>query len=115
MLGVPKDVIVKETEAANTREHARNLYPMLQERGFRRVLLVTSAIHMPRSVGVFHKLCPEIEFIPAPTGFRVVEGPPKPWYQMLPSLLPTPRSLLNFCEVEHEYVGMAYYKLRGWM
>ena len=102
-------------KAMTVGENALFCAKILKEKHITRVILVTSAMHMPRSVGVFHKLCPGIEFIPAPTDFHSVEGLPKPWYQMLPSLLPTPRTLLDFCEVEHEYVGMAYYKLRGWM
>jgi len=115
MLGVPKETILTEKESANTREHARNLYPILQEKGFKRVLLVTSAMHMPRSIGVFNRLCPGIEFIPAPTDFRVTERIPKPWYSEVVALIPTPKQLSDFSEVMHEYVGMAYYKARGWM
>ena len=115
MLDVPKDAIITEEKSGNTREHARNLYPVLQEKGFKRVLLVTSAMHMPRSVGVFRRLCPGIEFIPAPTDFRVTEGIPKPWYSKATALIPTPKNLSDFSEAMHEYLGVAYYKLRGWM
>jgi uncharacterized SAM-binding protein YcdF (DUF218 family) len=76
LLGVPKEAIITETQSANTREHAGNLNSLLRERGFKRVLLVTSAMHMPRAIGVFRRLCPAIEFIPAPTDFRVVENAP---------------------------------------
>lgn len=115
MLGIPKDAIITETKSTNTREHARNLYPLLQNRGFKRVLLVTSAMHMPRSVGVFKRLCPGIEFIPAPTDFQVAERIPAPWYHQLTDFIPTPRHLVAFSEVMHEYLGMVYYKMRGWM
>jgi len=115
MIGVPKDAISTEEKSGNTREHARNLYPVLQEKGFKRVLLVTSAMHMPRSIGVFRRLCPGIEFIPAPTDFLVTERIPTPWYRQLTAVIPTPRNLFDFSEVMHEYLGMAYYKARGWM
>src|SRR6266480_5409076 len=115
MIGVPKDAIITEEKSGNTREHARNLYPVLQEKGFKCVLLVTSAMHMPRSIGVFKRLCPGIEFIPAPTDFRVIERIPKPWYSEVVALIPTPKNLSDFSEVMHEYLGMAYYKARGWM
>ena len=115
LLGIPTNSIVTEIKSENTREHAKYLYPVLQQRGFKRVLLVTSAMHMPRSVGVFRHLCPGIEFIPAPTDFRTVQRLPMPWYRHLVALIPTPRSLLDFCEVEHEYLGIAYYRVRGWI
>ncbi|MGO8931821.1 MAG: YdcF family protein [Limisphaerales bacterium] len=114
MLGVPKSVILTETKSANTRQHARNLQTVFQEQGFKRILLVTSAMHMPRSLGVFRRGCPGIEFIPAPTDFRVTERIPAPWYHELNALVPTPANLLLFSELMHEYLGMAYYRVRGW-
>jgi uncharacterized SAM-binding protein YcdF (DUF218 family) len=115
MLGIPKDAIITELKAEDTHQHGVYLGPLLREKGFKRVLLVTSAMHMPRSVGVFRHLCPSIEFVPAPTDFRTVELLPMPWYRHLVALIPTPRSLLDFSDVMHEYLGMAYYKVRGWI
>jgi uncharacterized SAM-binding protein YcdF (DUF218 family) len=114
MLGVPKSVILTETKSANTRQHALNLQTVFQGQGFKRILLVTSAMHMPRSLGVFRRGCPGIEFIPAPTDFRVTERIPAPWYHELNALVPTPANLLLFSELMHEYLGMAYYRVRGW-
>ena len=114
-LGVPKEAIVTETKAKNTHEHATQLYPVLREKGFKRILLVTSALHMPRSMGVFKKLCPGILFVAAPTDFRVAEPVAAPWYHGLTGLIPTPDHLSQFTYVLHEYLGITYYKLRGWM
>jgi uncharacterized SAM-binding protein YcdF (DUF218 family) len=72
-------------------------------------------MHMPRSVGSFRRLCPGTEFIPAPTDFRITERVPKPWYHELAALIPTAANLKSFSEVMHEYVGIAYYRVRGWM
>jgi len=115
LIGIPESSLVREVKSENTREHARNLYPLLKEKQFKRILLVTSAMHMPRSMGVFKKLCPGIEFIPAPTDFHATEPLPKAWYRHVTALVPTPRTLLNFSEAMHEYLGIAYYRLRGWM
>ena len=113
--GVPKDAILTETNSDNTHEHARNLLPVFQKHDFKRVLLVTSALHMPRSMGTFRRLCPGIEFIAAPTDFHATEGISAPWYHQFNALVPTPRHLLDFSVAAHEYLGMAYYRLRGWM
>jgi uncharacterized SAM-binding protein YcdF (DUF218 family) len=113
-LGVPKDAIITETKAANTHEHARNLRPIFQQKGFKRILLVTSALHMPRSMGVFQKNCPGIRFIPAPTDYHIVDIS-IPWYRQVAALIPTPRHLLEFSEASHEYLGIAYYRVRGWL
>jgi uncharacterized SAM-binding protein YcdF (DUF218 family) len=115
MLGVPGAVVIQETKSTNTHEHTKNLFPLLQDRGFKRVLLVTSAMHMPRSMGAFRRGCPGIEFIAAPTDFHCVEDQPKPCYRTISSILPTPLHLLEFSEVMHEYLGIWYYKLRGWI
>ena len=114
MVGVPGEAIILETEATNTHQHGTNLRAVFQVRHFKRVLLVTSAMHMPRAMGVFWRDCPGIEFIPAPTDFRITERVSAPWYQELKALVPTPSNLELFSEAMHEYVGMAYYRLRGW-
>ena len=115
LLGIPDQAIVTETRSENTHEHAVLLCPILQERAAARVLLVTSAMHMPRAMGVFLRACPAVEFIAAPTDFRVPDEVPMAWYRRSVRLLPTPRSLLDFSDAAHEYLGIAYYTLRGWM
>jgi uncharacterized SAM-binding protein YcdF (DUF218 family) len=112
-IGVPPGAILRETKSSNTHEHAANLPALLKEHGFKRVLLVTSALHMPRAMAVFKRSCPGIEFIPAPTDFRVVDLK-LPWYREMVSLIPTPSSYVQFSETMHEYLGLAYYWLRGW-
>ncbi|MGD9901822.1 MAG: YdcF family protein [Vicinamibacterales bacterium] len=115
VLGIASDAIVTETQSENTRDHAVTVCPLLRERGAARVLLVTSALHMPRAMGVFRRGCPDLELIAAPTDFRAPDERPAPWYRTTVALLPTPRSLLDFSDAAHEYVGIAYYTLRGWM
>ena len=113
--GVPREAIILEKASGNTREHARNLAPVFLDRGFKRVLLVTSAMHMPRSIRVFRKQCPGVEFIQAPTDFRVVEPVAGPWYREIAAVIPTPSNLHLFTEFAHEYLGMIYYRMRGWI
>jgi uncharacterized SAM-binding protein YcdF (DUF218 family) len=116
MLGVPKEAVVTEGGSSNTHEHAQNLPAIFQKRKIKRVLLVTSALHMPRSMGVFLKQYPDIEFIPAPTDYHATEKlSPTPWYREMAAVIPTPSHLESFSEAMHEYLGIAYYKLRGWI
>jgi uncharacterized SAM-binding protein YcdF (DUF218 family) len=114
-LAIPLEAIVTESASANTSQHARNLCPLFAERQIDSVILVTSAMHMPRSLGTFRKFCPTVQYIPAPTDFRVTDGPDLAWYRDLVRWLPTPRSLVDFSDAAHEYVGIAYYRFRGWM
>ena len=48
--GVPAEAIVKENQSDTTRENAVYSAQLLRERGIERFLLVTSALHMPRSM-----------------------------------------------------------------
>lgn len=114
-IGVPRAAIVLETKALNTHDHAVNLCPMFAALEVRRVLLVTSALHMTRSVGVFRRACPDVDYVPAPTDFRAVARLPVPWHRSAANLIPTPQALVDFTDAAHEYLGMAYYRLRGWM
>lgn len=54
-LGVPEKAIVLEEGSRNTRENAANCARILREKGIRKVLLVTSALHMPRAKALFGK------------------------------------------------------------
>jgi uncharacterized SAM-binding protein YcdF (DUF218 family) len=59
--------LILEDRSRNTRENAAFLKPLLQQKPGERWLLVTSAWHMPRSVGVFRKA--GIDIIPHPVDF----------------------------------------------
>ena len=52
-LGVPAAALLPEDRSINTRENARFTADLLQARGQRRVLLVTSALHMRRAKLLF--------------------------------------------------------------
>lgn len=54
-LGVDPGRVLLDREARNTHENALNAWPLAQPQPGEVWLLVTSAIHMPRSVGVFRR------------------------------------------------------------
>ncbi len=64
MLGVPAEQLVIENQANNTRENATLTKPLLDARGAKSVLLVTSAFHMPRAVGCFRAVGVEADALP---------------------------------------------------
>ena len=117
-LGVPEEAIWLEGQSVNTYENARNSKEFLEEKGITRIMLVTSALHMPRSVALFEKQ--GLEVIPAPADFTVTQegwkslfsGPVQP---KIIYLLPNASSLSLTTNVMKEYLGMFIYRLRGWI
>lgn len=55
-LGVPPERIVVEDRARNTFENGVYSGRILRDRGWRRLVLVTDAFHMPRALFVFRRL-----------------------------------------------------------
>ncbi|MEI2300077.1 YdcF family protein [Ensifer sp. MJa1] len=66
--GVSDERLIREEESRTTFENARNTKAILAENGLSNCALVTSAFHMPRSVGLFRAL--DIPIIPWPTDYR---------------------------------------------
>jgi len=63
-LGVPGDRIVLERESRNTRENAEQSARLVRERGWKTLLLVTSAAHMPRAAATFRKSGLDVDLYP---------------------------------------------------
>ena len=116
-LGVPTSAILQDPSSLNTYQNAVNVRQIMKERGIQRVLLVTSAMHMPRSLLIFQRQ--GIEAIPAPTDFLVtkqeIEEPNNSPQATLLSLLPDADRLQNTTRVLKEYIGTVVYRLRGWL
>jgi uncharacterized SAM-binding protein YcdF (DUF218 family) len=71
MMGVPRQAMWLEPDSRNTYENAVNTRKVLEPKGIRRIILVTSAAHMPRSVALFERQ--GFEVIPAPTDFTITQ------------------------------------------
>jgi uncharacterized SAM-binding protein YcdF (DUF218 family) len=74
VLGVPRTAIRFEALSRNTRENAANSLPLVQALGAKRILLVTSALHMPRALKTFEQVWARsgLELIPATTDVEPV-------------------------------------------
>lgn len=116
-MGVPAAAIIQEPDSFNTYENAVNVRKILETRGIRRVLLVTSAMHMPRSLLIFKHQ--GIAATPAPTDFLVTENDLQELQSspqaILLNLLPDAERLHKFTRALKEYVGLLVYRLRGWL
>ena len=107
--GVPASAILTETESLNTYRNAINTKVLLDERGLMRVLLVTSATHMPRALATFHSV--GINAIPSPTDYGVVD---KDDFSLL-DFLPEVDAFRGTLRALNEYLGILAYRLRGWI
>jgi uncharacterized SAM-binding protein YcdF (DUF218 family) len=106
--GVPSESILLEQKSLNTRENALFSYPVLNARGIRHILLVTSAMHMPRAAAVFRKAGFEVS--PAPSDFRTGWGSEGGFWDWMPDA-----GGLHWSDMAlREWLGMLVYRFRGW-
>jgi len=102
IMGVPSNQVLQEGNSRNTWENAllvkREISPG-------RVLLVTSAYHMARSMMSFTEN--GISSIAAPTDYKSE----RTGYTLL-SFLPSMGNLTNSYRALHEYIGYIYYSLK---
>jgi uncharacterized SAM-binding protein YcdF (DUF218 family) len=103
-LGVPPTAIRRETLSRNTMENVQNAQAVLTELRARRVLLVTSAHHMPRAVKSFQKAWQgsSMEVLPSPTDFQVDRFRNRGFMW-----IPSPSALLSVTNSAKEFAGIA--------
>lgn len=115
-MGVPEVDIIPESNSLNTRENAVNVQKILKAENFKSILLVTSAIHMPRSMAIFRRL--GIQAIAAPTDYRIsqleLDQPNRQTEAAILSFIPNEECFFLTTQAIREYIGLYVYKLRGW-
>lgn len=102
-IGVPAKDIQVESSARNTLESAKAVKRLLKNS---RVILVTSAFHMKRSVAFFKKQ--GFDVVPAPTGYRT-ERRALTGYSFIPHL----ENLSSSSAALSEYLSYRWYAMRG--
>jgi uncharacterized SAM-binding protein YcdF (DUF218 family) len=107
--GVPRASIISEVASRNTYENAVLTRQVLAEHGLQRVLLVTSALHMPRALATFTSA--GIDAVPAATDFTVTYKDRRTAIDFLPDAV----ALSRTTNAIKEYVGYAYYCWKGWI
>ena len=116
-MGVPAGDIIPEAESMNTRDNAVYVQKILKANNFKTILLVTSAMHMPRSMAIFKHL--GIKAIAAPTDYRVsqleLDEPNLQTESVILSLMPDEEHLAVTTSAIREYIGMWVYKVKDWI
>lgn len=116
-VGVPREAIMLEANSQNTHENALFSAEILKERGVQRILLVTSALHMPRALPLFE--AQGLQVIPAPADYILSQPQWEQLWQGGPAasllgLFPSAGNLNLTTNVMKEYLGLLVYRLRGW-
>ena len=97
-LGIAKNDLLLEKDSKNTWENARNTAALLQQKTFTQTILVTSAIHLKRSLLYFSHF--DLSPIPIRSNYLSTSV----------SWVPTSYSFLLIDTALHEYIGiMRYY------
>ena len=118
LMGIEDQAIWQQNRSQNTYEDALYSAELLAENNITEVILVTSAMHMPRSVALF--TAQGVSVIPAPVDFTITEQNWQAAFQpgfdeLLINLLPNTSALGLTTQVLKEYIGMLVYGLRGWL
>jgi uncharacterized SAM-binding protein YcdF (DUF218 family) len=103
--GIAKERIIVEPEARNTAENAQRSKALVDARGFRSIVIVTSAFHMPRSLGCFRAAGLDPDTLAVDYRMRAPEADGH-W-------LPRATYLQETSEVVHELAGRLVYRLTG--
>lgn len=105
---LPDTEIVVMGITANTYEEALEVKEMAAGRGWRDIVVVTSAYHMKRTEGCFNKV--GVPIIPAPCDFQIRGDDPSGW-----NPFPKERGYEFASRYVHEKIGWIIYRLRGWV
>jgi uncharacterized SAM-binding protein YcdF (DUF218 family) len=105
--GIPVERIVTEGRSRNTRENAVESERLVREHGWKTLLLVTSAAHMPRAAGCFAAVGLRPDMLPVDV--RISSTPLRRM-----SWLPRVGNLGQSTEALRELVGRVVYEQRGW-
>jgi uncharacterized SAM-binding protein YcdF (DUF218 family) len=104
--GIARNRITLEDRSRNTVENAVFSKAIIQPKPGERWLLVTSAYHMPRAIGVFRKAGFPVEPYPVDWRTRRADDGLRPFATIVDGLRQTDTAV-------HEWVGLAIYWLTG--
>jgi len=103
--GIPDEQILVTREVGNTSDEAQAVAALMRERGWRKIILVTSAWHMPRSARLFRKA--GVDFVPFPVDFQIGVNDSLTLLDFLPSA----GGLQRTETVVREWYGILFYAL----
>lgn len=112
MTGVPQSDIWIEDQSKNTAQNAQFTKAFLEKKGIattQEFVLVTSAFHMYRAKGCFDKV--GLKTVTFPTDYYSHDVK----YDLPSLLFPNPSSLENWTKLFKEWLGIAMYRVAGYI
>jgi uncharacterized SAM-binding protein YcdF (DUF218 family) len=103
---IPESAILTEERSTSTYENGVFTAEILHARSFHKIVLVTEAYHMLRAEKVFRKL--GFDVVPAPCAAYTLG-----WRFAPEGFLPAATPIAENNNVLHEWIGLAWYALRG--
>ena len=110
-MGVPDSAILIENQSNNTHENAVFSKTLLEKQGLAqsKILLITSAFHMRRSIGCFKK--EGINFTPFPAHFIAT----RLQWDTISTIIPDSDAFYKWEKFMKEWVGYGVYWLQGYI
>ena len=116
LLGVAKTRMVLLEQPRNTAEEAKALQRLAAQRGWRSLLLVTSATHLPRALATVQR-ANTVRVIPVASDYQLPRrgllGRPTA-ASVIEDVLPDAEDLYLSTVALKEHLGLLVYRLRGW-
>jgi len=118
LMDVPENAIWQQQDSQNTHEDALYSAEILTEKNIAEIILVTSAIHMPRAKALFEHH--GFVVTPAPVDFAITEQNWESSFhpevgEFFLYLLPNASALSMTTNVIKEYLGLFMYGRQGWL
>jgi len=105
-MGLDPDRVMFDSQSRNTLENAQNALQLAEPQKGEKWVLITSAWHLPRSVGIFRKLGWQV--IPYPVDFKTTGK-----FELNLRIPPGLSTTLAVSNVMYEWIGLVYYSLMG--
>lgn len=109
--GVPSSAIILEEKSGTTHENFKFSDEVLKKNDLKSIILVTSALHMPRAMSVFTSN-KNLKIIPEPNPPQIVAPHDDPHFS---PYLPNYRAYTASRSIIKEFIALVTYKVRGWI
>jgi len=114
-LGIPASAMLLNDQARTTAEEAQQINQLASAKGWKQLIVVTSAFHMPRALASFQQRN-NLQIIPVACDYQLDPQHHKQavsWGELLIDLVPSSSALNQTTQVLKEHLGLLVYKLRG--